>query len=249
MTGPHPPRAPLDLRQPRDIGGLVSGGFNLYFSEFRTFLTIAAAVVVPVELIVHGIGLGWFTAKYDSTPPPGETVITLATSFLVIAPLMTAMCIYALLDVADGRKPEARAAIMRGLEVFAPVLLVIVLYGAGVMLGLLALIIPGLYLAIRWSFSIQAAVVDSSRGPDALRRSGELVKGSWWRVAGIVLAANFLTGGLSAVVGVPFIGAASATDQAVFQLAGQILSGVLFAPVAALITTLLYFDQRTRRGL
>ena len=156
---------------------------------------------MPVELIVHGIGLGWFTAEYDSTPPPAETVITLATSFLVIAPLMTAMCIYALLDVADGRKPEPRAAIQRGLEVFTPVLLVIVLYGAGVMLGLLALVIPGLYLAIRWCFSIQAAVIDSSRGPEALRRSSELVKGSWWRVAGMILAANFLTGGLSAVVG------------------------------------------------
>jgi hypothetical protein len=92
-------------------------------------------------------------------------------------------------------------------------------------------------------------VVDGRRSTDALRRSAELVDGTWWRVAGITLAANFLVGGLSAVISAPFLAAARSTDQAVFQLIGQTLGGVMFAPAAALIMTLLYFDQRLRRGL
>jgi hypothetical protein len=159
------------------------------------------------------------------------------------------MCVYALLDVADGRKPRAGDTIQRGLDIFAPLVLVMLLYAGGVALGFIALLAPGIWLLVRWSFCIQSAAVDGRRGPDALRRSAELVDGAWWRVAGITLAANFLVGGLSAVVGAPFLAAANATDKAVFQLVGQTLGGVLFAPPAALITTLLYFDQRLRKGL
>jgi hypothetical protein len=248
VTGPQPPRAPLDLRRPRDVGGLISEGFNVYFREFGTFFLVACAVVVPVNLIVLGVGLGWFTGKYDPSPPPGEAFIPLITNFLVVAPLLSAMCIHALLEVAEGRKPRAGTMIQRGLDVFAPLVLVMLLYAGGVTLGLFALILPGIYLLVRWSFCIQAAVVDGRRGPAALARSGELVTGMWWRVAGITLAANFLAGGLSAVAGAPFAAAADATDQAVFQLVGQTVGGVLFAPAAALITTLLYFDQRLRKG-
>jgi hypothetical protein len=91
-------------------------------------------------------------------------------------------------------------------------------------------------------------VVDKKRGVDALRRSSELVQGSWWRVFGVTLAANFLVGGMSALVGIPFLAAARSADSAAFQLAGTIVGGVLFAAPAALITSLLYFDQRVRKG-
>lgn len=249
MTGPQPPRAPLDLRRPRDVGGLIGDGFSLYFREFGTFFPIAVAVVVPVDLIVGGIGLGQFTADYDASPSLGENLIPIFTQFLVVAPLLTAMCIYVLLDVTEGRKPSAASAIQRGLDVFAPLLLVMLMYAAGVTLGMLALIVPGVYLLVRLSFSIQAVVVDKRRGVEALQRSSDLVQGKWLRVCGITLAANLLVGGLSAVVGAPLIAVAASTDTAVYGLIGQMLGGVLFAPAGALITTLLYFDQRLRKEL
>lgn len=249
MTEPESPRAPLDLRRPRDLGALIADGFGVYFRNFRTFVAIAAAVVVPVQLVVAGIGLGQLTSGYDTSTGTAEQLIPILTGAFVLMPLTTAMCIYALLDIADGRPARAGHAIQRGLDVFAPLLLVIVLAAAAVAIGLLALILPGIYVLVRLILVIQAAVVDGSRGPDALRRSWDLVGGTWWRVAGVALAANLILGGLSSLVGIPFLQAAEATDQAVFQLAGTILGGVLFAAPAALITTLLYFDVRTRKGV
>lgn len=249
MTEPEPSRGQIDLRRPRDLGALVVDGFRLYFRAFPTFLLITIAVVVPVQVIVGGFGLGQFTAEYDRASDPAEAGIAFASGVLVILPLVTAMCTYALLDIADGRKPRARSAIQRGLDVFAPLLGAAVLYVAGVALGLLALVLPGLYLAVRWVLYIQAVVIDGRRGFQALERSGELVRGSWFRVAAVYLASQLLVGALGSVLGAPFLAAAEATDDAVWQLAGQTVSGVLATAPAALIMSLLYFDQRARTGL
>jgi hypothetical protein len=248
VTAPQPPRAPVDLRRPRDVGALIGDAFAIYFREFRTFFVIALAVVVPVNVIVEGVGLGQLTADYDPSPGPAENLIPIVSSFLLVAPLTNAMCIYALLDLADGEKPRAFATIQRGLDVFAPLLVVMLLYAGAVVLGAFALIVGAVVAFVFFGFCIQAAVVEGKRGPEALRRSWQLVRPAWLRVTGVTLLANLLVGLLSAVVGAPFLGAADSSGSAAYQLVGTTVGGVLFAPPAALIITLLYFDQRTRTG-
>jgi hypothetical protein len=246
VTAERPPRAPVDLRRPRDFGALLGDGFSIYLREFRTFFLIAAAVVIPVNLIVEGIGLGQLTSDYDSSPEVGENVIPIVSAFLLITPLTTAMAIYALLDLSEGRRPRAGQAIQRGLDVFAPVLLVMILYAGAIVLGFFALIIGAVFAFVVFSFCIQAAVIEEHRGADALRRSWRLVMASFWRVLLVTIAVNLIVGALSALVGAPFLSAADSTGSAVYQLVGATLGGVLFTPPAVLVTTLLYFDQRRR---
>jgi hypothetical protein len=251
VTDPEPrkPRAPIELHKPREIGELLADGVRVYLSEFRTFFLISLAVVLPVQLIVGGIGLGQISGNYDSTPSPEETLVQLATTLFLIVPLTTAMSIYALLDLADGRKPSAASAIQRGLDVFAPLLLVTVMYVAGVFAGLLLLIVPGVYLLVRWAFFVPATVVDGRRNFDALERSAAAVRGSFFRVLIVVLALNIIAGGLSGLVASPFLAAADSTGAAAYQLAGQIIGSALFSAPAAIVMTLFYFDRRTRAGI
>jgi hypothetical protein len=248
VTAPQPPRAPLDLRRPRDLGALLNDAFGLYLREFGTLFLVAAAVVVPVELIVRGAGLGQFTASYDPTPAPAVTIVPALAEVLVISPLLTAMSIYALLDVAGGRRPRARSVIQRGLDVFGALLVVVLLFAAAFIMGLFAFLVGAVVVATFLAFSMQAAVIEDRRGADALRRSFELVRGSFWRVLGIALLAYLLTQAGVAVVTIPFVAAADATGEAIFQLVGAAFGIALFAPPFALVMTLLYFDQRTRRG-
>jgi hypothetical protein len=58
----------------------------------------------------------------------------------------------------------------------------LVLATLGITVGLFALIIPGIFLAIFWLFVSQAVVIEGKGVRDALRRSGEIVRGSWWTV-------------------------------------------------------------------
>jgi hypothetical protein len=238
----------LELEQPRDITAIFRDALRVFLRHFWTFLALSAVVVVPVQMLVSGFGLGEFTRGYDSSPRLEETLIPAGVSFLVVAPLISAICIHALQSVAKGEAPRARHAIVEGFEAFTPIFLAILLVAAGVGLGLLLLVVPGIYVAVRWYFVPQAVVVENARGPAALARSMQLTDGAWWRTFGIVLLANLAGAVPGLVLAGPLAAVAEATDRAVWSLVGATLTQVVSAPFLALIATLLYYDLRARSG-
>lgn len=236
----------IDLERPRDLGALLRDSLTVYLRHFGTFLALGALVVVPSQLIVGGLGLEQLTSGYDPTPDLAETAIPAAVAYLVVAPLITAICVHALRSVAAGGAPGRREAIVKGFEAFTPIFFAVLLAAAGILLGLL-LIVPGIYLFVRWYFVPQAVVIEGSSGAAALRASGRLVTGAWWRTFGMVLLANVIILLVGFLLGAPFTALADATDRAIWWLAGQILAATVTSPFAALFSTLLYYDLRERK--
>jgi hypothetical protein len=236
----------IELERPRDAGALLRDSLVVYIRHFWTFLALGALVVVPSELVVSGIGMEQLTAGYDSTPGVAEAAIPAAVSYLVVAPLITAICVYALQSVAAGGKPRAREALVKGFESFTPIFFAVLLAALGILVGAL-LIVPGVYLFVRWYFVPQAVVLESAHGTGALRASGRLVEGSWWRTLGLILLVN-VAGLLVAVVfAAPFTAAADSADRAIWAMIGQIVASSVTQPFGALFSTLLYFDLRQRK--
>jgi hypothetical protein len=237
----------LELERPRDIPTLFRDGLAVYLGNLPAFLGISAAIVLPVQLIVSGIGLEGLTAPYDRSPPPIEAIVPTAVSFLIIAPLVTAACIHALSAVATAGSPRAGAALVEGLEVFRPLFFAILLETAGIAVGLAALVIPGIYLTIRWFFVPQVVVLQGRRGRQALAGSGEVVEGFWWRAFGIVILANLAASLPGLVFTAPFAAIAEGAGRQVYALIGSMAAEVVTAPFVALLSTLLYYDLRARR--
>lgn len=237
----------LDLRRPRDLGALLTDGFGAYFRHFGRFLAMSAVVVVPIQIILSGVGLGQLFHHYDKSPSLPELVLPTVANYLITAPLVTAMIIYALLDLGEGRVPSVRRAIQSGLDVFAPLFLAVVLAGLGIAAGFAFFIVPGLFLLVRWYFVPEAVVVEKLRGGAALQRSWDLVKGDNWRVFGILLVASLAIGAGTGVLQQLFLALADSSGRAVFQLIGTIVTQSLAAPATATIGALLYFDLRARR--
>jgi hypothetical protein len=236
----------IELDRPRDAGGLLRDAFVVYIRHFGTFLALGALVVVPSELIVGGVGMEQLTSGYDDSLDFAEAAIPSAVSYLVVAPLITAICIYALQSVAEGGSPGAREAIVKGFESFAPIFFAVLLAALGTLAGAI-LIVPGVYLFVRWYFVPQAVVLEGARGTAALRASGRMVQGSWWRTFGLVVVVNLLALLVVIVVGTPFTAAADSSDRALWALIGQIVAGTLTQPFAALYSTLLWYDLRARK--
>jgi hypothetical protein len=237
----------LELERARDITALFRDGLGVYVSHLPAFLGIGAAVVVPVQLIVSGVGLEQLTSSYDASPGAAQTAIPAIVSFFVIAPLVTATCIHALRAVATTGSPKAGGALVNGFEAFTPLFFAILLEAAGIALGLLALVIPGIYLTVRWFFVPQAVVIDGRRARGALSRSGDVVEGFWWRTFGIVIMANLAAALPGLVLTAPFAAIADSTDKQVFALIGTMGAESVTTPIVAILSTLLYFDLRARR--
>lgn len=237
----------LDLGRPREVGQLLGDSLLLLTRNLPTFLLIAATIVVPVQLVVSGVGLEELTAHYRDKTSTAEFVIPTVVSYFVIAPLITATTIHAVRAVADGQHPHAGRALQAGFDAFAPVFVALLFVAAGVTLGLFALIVPGIYLFVRWYFVPQTVVIEGARGPAALERSGRAVDGAWLRTFGLVLLANLVATIPGILILTPLEAAAKAADSQAVSLAGNIAVEALTTPFVALVSTLLYYDLRARR--
>ena len=244
----------IDLNRKRDLGAILDDSFALYRRNWRTLLLVALVVVVPVHLLVYGVGLGWLWEGY---PPDeeaadlgdvGEQLAGIAAQLLVVTPLVTAMAVHAVRAAGEGRRAGAGETLRAGFDVFGRLFLAVVLVALGVALGLIALIVPGIYLAVRWVAVPQAVVVEGKEGADALRRSWELTRGKGWFAFFVLLVANLLVGVLAALVLLPLEFAAREADALALSLLGQILGTVLSVPLLGVAYTLLYYALLTEHG-
>ena len=236
---------PIDLDERRDLRGLLRATFRLYRAHLGTVLAGTGAIVVVIDLIM-GAGLNQIGSRYQSHPKGSVSTIEVLVSLFVLTPLINATHAQLVLDVAEGRGASARRAVQRALDVFAPALVAVLLYAAAVFVGL-ALILPGIYLAVLWYFATQSVAVEGRRALGALRRSGELVTGQWLRVLGYitVITAIGLAPGL--LLGSLIDDAARAVDAQMVSLVGTMLVQIFSLSFVALAAALLFFDLRAGR--
>lgn len=130
-----------------------------------------------------------------------------------------------------------------------PLFLVALLSGLGI--GMLLLVVPGIFLACIWIVAVPACVVEKLGPVDCLRRSMELTKGYRLTIFGalVVIVVAFIIFGAIAT----FLGGAvltMTTSIAVMALTAALLSLVLTlipSAMLTLITAILYADLRSAK--
>ncbi len=240
-----------DLSRPRDLGALLADSAAIYRKHFWTFLAIAAVVVVPVNAIVLGLGLGEFTGGYDSSTGldgknPASAYVPVVVQLLVIGPLVAAMALNALLEISAGRKPRAIQSIQAGLDAFAPVFWPVLIALAIEILTIPTVVIP-LLLLFRLYLVPQVVVMEGKRGTDALRGSWERTRGFTWRVIGAVLVVQLAFQIIGGLVATPLYAVAKSADSEALSLAGGTLGQTLAVAPIGIFAALLYFDLGARR--
>ncbi len=243
---------------PRGLGDILSTAFNVYKVNAAKLIMIVAIVVVPLSFISHFLtGVVFKPTVTKTTVVIGGQAITTSTTdtswgTFVIGSLIVAaiaVIISAVLSAAltrgaalasVGDPVDTEASYRYGFRRLGSVLLVSILVGIVVAVGFILLIIPGVIFLTMLAVAIPALVVEDRRGTDAMSRSWNLVKGSFWHVLGTIVVAALLTGIIGGIIGA--IGGSNWFLQWIFGSIGQIIT----APFTALVTILLYIDLRAR---
>lgn len=239
------PERPLELR-PRGVGELLDGAIKLYVANWATFMGIVAVVVVPLGLLQALFAAP--PAIGGAAPAPGGAALVLGlVQGLLLFTLVEAAMAKTAAAVYLGEPVGIGKAYRFAVPLVGALLWVGLLAGLAFAVGLLLLVVPGIFFLLRFYFARIVVVVEGERGTQAMRRSWRLVKGSTWRVLGIILLVTLIAGVAQAILAVPFGIAGFFTQTPALNSVGNVIASVLVTPLVSLATVLLYFDLRVRK--
>lgn len=225
------------------LGALLAEAFELYRRNVRLVL----AVTVPIVVIVTGVtalGLGELTARFNPAPPTRDVWIDVLASGLVTVPLISSILSQWVLLTRRREQPALTDLFANALEVFPTVLLVIAAWLAVSFVGLITLIVPGIYIFVSWYFVVQAVVIDGDRGFKPLTRSAALVRGHWWQSAGTGVAFTFAALVPQLVLDYAFTPVARSANSYAVVVVVVAVARVIALPFVAIGSTLYYLQLR-----
>jgi len=251
------PAAPLRIARRRSWGQTLAAAGRMYVGRPKLFLGIGllfiplgALIGLLQALILGGLGL----VGVDTTGERAGGLVLLllgvgTTLTLLGLALVQAATACALVEVDGGRPIGPARAYRLAFRRVRPFLgglgFAVVVWIA---LNLTTVLIPiAIWIAVRWILLAQVVELEDRSALEGLRRSSELVRGRWLRVASLVGV-----GALVVLAAGPLIGASLIllTDAPLPLL--NVIAGIVYAlamPFVALTTAYVYFDARVREEL
>ncbi|HEX3316462.1 MAG TPA: hypothetical protein VHR88_00465 [Solirubrobacteraceae bacterium] len=220
------------MRRSLDIGDVLTRVFQSYGNHFALILPLAVIVALVAAVLDALAEHGFSSLLYTAVRLLVDSAAAMLFAGLVIE------------IVRRDRTGEQHTSLGRMLDSVWPVLLNLIvaclLYGIGVAIGLVLLIVPGLILLTWWALVAPVIVVERTGIIESFGRSKQLVDGNGWAVFGVVVILFLLTALISLILVVLF----AIIGGFVGSLIGIFLAGVLLKPLFALAAPILYFDLR-----
>ena len=271
-TGATPIHA---ITRAMDFTDILDGMFSFYRSHFRLFLGIVAVYLV-FSFGMEQISVFLLDIDDASNTSTVVFIVTILLS-IVVSTWVTAGLAYASAHIYLGREIVPGAALQHAWQRLWTYFGSFILWS--LVVGGLTVTIIGIpfaiYFSIRWGLYPLPVLFEGATARNALRRSTELVKGTWWRVLGIMVAVtliyfmiNFIlevsSGFLLSWMGVTEIETPTGFWDTLRQLFFPTPSEIgwfsytirrlvslsitaLTMPISIIGSTLLYFDLRIRK--
>jgi hypothetical protein len=220
-----------------DTGRVFERIFQIYREQFTLLIPAALVLFIPVA-ILNGLVLSG----------GGVLAALIAALIAVIATYWyQGMVVEAVRDILDGRRDYTIGGLFSSAAPYiGPLLGAGILAGIGVAIGLVLLIVPGLFLLTIWAVIVPAIVIERTGVLGAFGRSRELVRGNGWRVFGVIVVL-FL---LQAVVGgiLSAIADSASDDSFAGYAIADLIKNVLIVPLSAIAATVMFVELRRIKG-
>jgi len=245
--------------RPLSIGEVLDAGFRLLRARFGTLVVCVLVPMVPLSILATILEASTNEAAFDinatsTTSSDGSVIAGALISTLLqgaAAALAVAACFRVISSAYLGEEANAGPSLRYRLSRLLPLMVAYIVLSITLGISFL-LVIPGIFLSVKWSVTF-AAIVSERAGPFAgMGRSWELTRGHWWRTFGTLLVLGLLSLVLYLAI-VAGLGSAIATNGDMSQLTYATLTValtiVLFAilyPLIAAIISVMYYDLRVR---
>jgi hypothetical protein len=215
------------------VGGILADAGRLYVRFFWPSLLIAA----PIFLVLT-IPAAIVDVQHDTTWTVllASLLVTLFTSygdFLVEGTLTADVQLHE----EVGKPPGLRELLRRTGPHLLPLVGATLIYSAAFTIGLLLLVVPGLFVLVRWSVIVPVMVIERRGMRAAFRRSNQLVRGNSWTVLWALLIILVV----SAFLETGFDNLLYPLPEFFASWLGHFLVSVITAPYAAHALAVIYF--------
>jgi hypothetical protein len=209
------------------LSGVLGEAWRMYRAHAAHFLAIAFVIYVAAAIVEALLGLaGVFGALL-------ALIVELFAAFLVQATLIKAVQ-----DVRDGRADLSIGATVSAATPYIwPVAAASILAGIAITIGLILIIVPGLWLITIWAVIIPVIVIEGTGALASFGRSRQLVRGHGWHVFGTLVLVFVILLVVDLILGLIF----AALPVVLRSGLGAVISGTLVAPFLALVVTLIYY--------
>jgi len=209
------------------LSGVLSEAWQYYRKFAGHLLAIAFVIYVVAAIIAALLSLAGVFGSLLAL------IVELFAGFLLQATLVKSVQ-----DIRDGRADlSVGGTVSAALPSFWSVAAASILAGIGITIGLILIIIPGLWLITIWAVIIPVIVIERSGALASFGRSRQLVRGHGWHVFGTLVLVFIIEIVVDLVLSLIF----SALPHVWRSGLSTIISGTLIAPFIALVVTLIYY--------
>jgi hypothetical protein len=224
------------------IGDVLSEAWGLYKRFLLQFFLTALVVFVVLDLIS-----ALANAAAGDSDAAGVFWALIALVVGVIGYFWVEGALVELVrDVRDGRADRSVGETFQAVQPRLPALIVAgLLAGLGIMIGLILLIIPGLYLLTIWSMIVPVIVIEGRSAGESFGRSREIVRGHGWTIFGLIIVTFLIVGIASGIIRLVF----SPLPDFLDTWLGGLIAHSLTVPFAAAALATAYFKLTESRAV
>lgn len=213
------------------IGEPIGEGWEIYKRFWTHLIPIAFVVYLVVSLIA--LALASTGSRLSAL---AAFIVTVAGVFLLQAALVEAVA-----DVRDGRVDLTLGeTIARAWPRLGSVAVAGIAAAIAIVIGLVLIIVPGLYLLTIWSLIVPVIVLERRSAFDSFGRSRDLVRGYGWTVFGVIVVTFAINVAVSIVLEILLAGFSTVIGHYI----GNVIANTLIAPFVAAAWTSMYFRLR-----
>jgi len=216
------------------LSGVLGEAWAMYRKFAAHLLAIAFVIYLAAAIIAGLLGLiGVIGALLGS-------IVEFIAAFLLQATLVKAVQ-----DVRDGR---ADLSLSETVKAATPYIWTVagasILAGIAITIGLILLIVPGLFLITIWAVIVPVIVLERAGVFASFGRSQQLVRGNGWHVFGTLVLVFIILIVVDIILGLIFV----ALPLLLRNGLSTVISGTLIAPFIALVVTLIYYRLSGAEG-